>query len=169
MISYQKLDRSISMHGKILISIIFICYLEFPLMAQKISASLIPSSLLNSDSVVLVKSSLGEPVTGFIQSEKITLLQGFYSTTKIIITAIDKSSPSELRIYPNPTSDIIYIESIDNTEYDVSIFNLNGQLIKNDNKVDQISIAMLPRGTYLLKAVSINTNRIYNYKIIKSD
>ena len=76
------------------------------------------------------------------------------------------------KIFPNPTSDKIYIRS-DNSEnevIEVSVYNLNGQLLYHDNidlntqnNIHQIDISNYKKGVYLLKVTSSSgtfTNRI---------
>ena len=60
---------------------------------------------------------------------------------------------AEIRIFPNPTSEIINIENGQNGDM-VQIFSTNGQLIKEfeyQSPVNNHSITNLPKGTYFIK------------------
>ncbi|WP_445715479.1 T9SS type A sorting domain-containing protein [Flavobacterium sp.] len=68
-------------------------------------------------------------------------------------------------IYPNPTSDFIYIHSQINIE-EVFIFNLLGQKIDSKIIDNKIEVFNLDKGTYYLKARDLNS-KIYMTKFIK--
>ena len=85
------------------------------------------------------------------------------STPLSIEDYINESSP--LKIYPNPTSDFIYIASYLNIK-EVEIFNIIGQKkkIKIDN--NKINVLSLDNGTYILKVKDLNNKEFYT-KFIK--
>lgn len=78
-----------------------------------------------------------------------------------ILSYLDSSTPTEdilysdnFRIYPNPTSDRLFIESKEQNITQVSLFSLNGGLMyqAEDNSLDyQINMHNLINGMYLLK------------------
>jgi hypothetical protein len=70
---------------------------------------------------------------------------------------------SKIRVYPNPSSSIVYIDYIEDLE--ITLFNILGQqILKTNSKT--IDISSLNEGTYLLVAKDSN-NTITNFKIIK--
>ena len=71
-----------------------------------------------------------------------------------------------INIYPNPSSDFIYINSKDSDNYTISLFNILGELII-DNKINlqQLNLSNLPNGQYFLKIES--ESGIINEKILK--
>ena len=70
---------------------------------------------------------------------------------------------SKIRVYPNPSSSIVYIDYIEDLE--ITLFNVLGQqILKTNSKT--IDISSLNEGTYLLVAKDSN-NTITNFKIIK--
>ena len=85
------------------------------------------------------------------------------STPLSIEDYINERSP--LKIYPNPTSDFIYIASYLNIK-EVEIFNIIGQKkkIKIDN--NKINVLSLDNGTYILKVKDSNNKEFYT-KFIK--
>lgn len=85
------------------------------------------------------------------------------STPLSIEDYINERSP--LKIYPNPTSDFIYIASYLNIK-EVEIFNIIGQKkkIKIDN--NKINVLSLDNGTYILKVKDLNNKEFYT-KFIK--
>jgi len=69
---------------------------------------------------------------------------------------------SNVNIYPNPTSDYIFIETLSN-DLEVKLFDLTGNLIYESNSQKIISLSNLPNGFYMLSLK--NGNDIYRKKI----
>ena len=76
-----------------------------------------------------------------------------------------ESKSTEINIFPNPSSDRIEI-SIDENLDEVSIFNLNGQLVLNKKGSKTIDISTLSKGVYILKLITQNST--YAKKLIKN-
>lgn len=84
--------------------------------------------------------------------------------------SIPEQDALEHRIYPNPTRDVVYIESL--TEEPITsltLFNLGGQCLKQvyagSESIETLSLAGLDRGMYVLQ-VCTGKGRVL-YKIIK--
>jgi hypothetical protein len=79
-----------------------------------------------------------------------------YEYTNIISVEFEQSNPTVFKVYPNPTTDFINIET-NQSDKIVQIFNVNGQLVKTfyQNVSNQrIDITNLPAGTYFIKMAS---------------
>ncbi len=66
---------------------------------------------------------------------------------------IDENEASKLKLYPNPANNILHFEQAQNIK-SVEILSMNGQLTsskKIDSNKGEISVAELPKGTYILK------------------
>ncbi|MFH2143658.1 MAG: T9SS type A sorting domain-containing protein, partial [Bacteroidota bacterium] len=75
-----------------------------------------------------------------------------------------EDSKTGLNVYPNPTYDILYINT-DNKEAVYTIYNNTGQLIQSDKFNNSINVSNLSTGIYLL---NIQTKEnTYNIKFIK--
>lgn len=85
------------------------------------------------------------------------------STPLSIEDYINERSP--LKIYPNPTSDFIYIASYLNIK-EVEIFNIIGQKKKIKIYNNKINVLSLDNGTYILKVKDLNNKEFYT-KFIK--
>ncbi len=78
------------------------------------------------------------------------------------------SQSNSFCIYPNPTSKIINIELFDCEYHSIEIIDINGKLVYNEIKNDdipclaQIDISWLEKGTYVLKI-----NKLLNYECKK--
>ena len=73
-----------------------------------------------------------------------------------------------IRLYPNPASTILNISNAENA--DIEIYNLLGQLIVTKNNLDrddQIEVASLKTGTYLVKISKDNAIKVEKLVIAK--
>ncbi|MDD3739696.1 MAG: T9SS type A sorting domain-containing protein, partial [Bacteroidales bacterium] len=89
------------------------------------------------------------------------------SETKIIyVLNIDEENIGEIAIYPNPASEILFIDSEEDLM--ITIIDITGKIVlqykHNDVKTSEIDISNLAKGLYTLD-LKLN-NRIINYKII---
>ena len=55
-----------------------------------------------------------------------------------------------VEVYPNPASDMLYINSI-NSIYEVEVYSLNGQLLKQQQNVSHIDVSSLSQGIYMVR------------------
>ena len=83
-----------------------------------------------------------------------------YGMTKvegIILNIIPKNdgvnelTSQQLAVYPNPASDVIYIDGMSNATVDYSIFNVLGQKMTEGCSDGTISVAELEKGLYVLQ------------------
>ena len=84
---------------------------------------------------------------------------------------VEKMAQTEIKIYPNPTTEKITLEILGWQDLQTgmfTLFSLTGQLLQEQpvhSATTAISLAGLPKGAYILK-VHIN-NRTEDWKIIK--
>ncbi len=97
---------------------------------------------------------------GYQTQELFVNLQDYYTTEEVdidlqpLLNAHDHRS-KPLQLYPNPCSEILYIESAQAID-EVQVFNLKGQLLETHPLYQQNSIPVgnLPAGVYILKSAS---------------
>ena len=77
-------------------------------------------------------------------------------------TAVEETKDSEIFIYPNPAKEKVTIEGVEATE--VKVYNAIGQLVKTVRNTNEISVADLSRGVYLLRIVDPE-GKVYTNKI----
>lgn len=96
------------------------------------------------------------------------------STMEITVKAIVKSSVSDAKeslnlfVYPNPTSDIVEIRNLENTDYEVSIFDNLGNVVFSGSVTkgnSVVSLESLYTGVYHLRVT--NSNGVFYSKVIK--
>jgi uncharacterized protein (TIGR02145 family) len=74
---------------------------------------------------------------------------------KDALTDVNQLADSQIKLYPNPATDGIYIETGDKTTT-VSVYTLNGILMLNKQVIskDFINISSFPKGMYLVKLIT---------------
>ncbi len=103
--------------------------------------------------------------TGGAADQYVQLLGKAHQSTTTQISEFDKN---QFNLYPNPCNSILYIENNESKNYYLSIFNQNGQIVKQvknfDNQIG-MDLSVLPAGLYIVK---IRTDKyIFYTKIIK--
>lgn len=71
------------------------------------------------------------------------------------IPEVDKTA-NELKLYPNPSSGIVYMNKLT----DVAIYNANGELINVLTQVDKINTTNLPAGIYYIQTSERETKKL---------
>ena len=71
-----------------------------------------------------------------------------YKSAMIPVSGIEESV-SQIKVYPNPASEMVHIEGVEVAG--VKVYNALGQLIKMLRDTNEISVAGLPEGVYLLR------------------
>lgn len=71
-----------------------------------------------------------------------------------------------LNIYPNPAYDIIHIQKDGHLDMNVSLFDINGKLLRTLNNPDNINLEDLSQGQYFLRLVSQKTGQYAFERII---
>ena len=65
----------------------------------------------------------------------------------------DVASPSSIRVYPNPTADMLIIDGAD-AKQEIEIYSINGTKVlsaQSQEGTNTIQVAELPNGVYLLR------------------
>jgi len=75
-------------------------------------------------------------------------IYSFITTSR---TAIDLADSIDLKIYPNPASDLLIIEMPNSTVTKIQLFDLNGQLMLEVKGTHRINIQNLSPGLYMVK------------------
>lgn len=120
-----------------------------------------------------VSYSIGELVVSTEQAGENTVTQG-YQQSSLFVTGIKESTVQfDLKIYPNPTADVLFLESPNLTKLSgLSIYDQQGALVMEipnpaSTHVD-INIGQLSAGTYLLTAYQKDGDQPFVYQIIKT-
>ncbi len=75
-----------------------------------------------------------------------------------IPTSVKNVTENQYSIFPNPASDKIYIKGLQNENYNLSIFSMEGKFISSPalQNNQYVSIAELAKGNYILKITPEN-------------
>ena len=84
------------------------------------------------------------------------------NTTGINETDLNNS----IGIFPNPTTSIINI-STSLTNFELKVFDINGQLVLNDRNRHTIDVSNFPTGLYVIRLQDLNTKSIITKKFIR--
>jgi hypothetical protein len=85
----------------------------------------------------------------------------------VVVTGTNNPQNStELAIFPNPTNNILHLRgtAIEQTVFDVHIYNMYGSLLKTAHSQQDIDLNGLANGVYSVKVTAAN-NAIYTQKI----
>jgi hypothetical protein len=119
-----------------------------------------------------VSWTVGEPVIATLISGSNTLTQGFHQT-KLTITAVSELlfPGLEIKVFPNPTPDIITIhfsEYIEDSRY--FLYDLRGKMLENKlilSADTEINMKKYASGQYILKLTNKSRQAIQTFQIIK--
>ena len=70
-----------------------------------------------------------------------------------------------VKVYPNPTTDKLIIESDNNEQLNILIFNSLGEVVLSERYSDKINLEKLSKGLYTLRIFS--DNQVFTQKIVK--
>jgi len=83
-----------------------------------------------------------------------------------LISSSNEISGSTVKIYPNPTEDIIIIVLQEQLDFQVSLYNLQGKQILSEANSKELNINSISNGAYLLEIKDKKTNKRITKKII---
>lgn len=93
-----------------------------------------------------------------------------YGEQCFIINSTNELKQNALKIFPNPTQNILNLEYDENIKIEkVNIFDFQGQVIKSlpiENQISQINISDIPNGVYFIKIETQNEQFVFK-KFIK--
>lgn len=90
------------------------------------------------------------------------------STTSTVENAKFDCKVSGISVYPNPTSDVVYVKGLTD-KGSIKIYNMVGQLVidkKVENSLEGINMSSLAEGTYQIQVFS-GDKSVFNTKLIK--
>ncbi|PHS67298.1 MAG: hypothetical protein COB12_03885 [Flavobacterium sp.] len=87
------------------------------------------------------------------------------SLTPVILSTNDEILDNQLKVYPNPTSNLITIELTNNYSSTITykLYNLLGELIytsESNSQLFRIDMSDLSRGVYLLELIDAQSNKV---------
>ena len=135
--------------------------------AQSISKQVIASAGLNAPQL---SCTTGEAVVGLMQSSGSQLGNGYYDAKSLVALGIeDYALDVQLKVYPNPTAQLLYVSHPGQTTFSIGITDLNGRQIYSGsiNTTSPLDLGQYPQGMYLVTIANTETHKNNSYKIIK--
>jgi hypothetical protein len=114
--------------------------------------------------------TVGEPVVGLMTAGGNQLGNGYYPAMDLQALSIeDNVMGVQLRVYPNPTSQSLYVSHPDINSFGITIVDLNGKLLYKGsiNKDEPLDVSNYTQGMYLVTIENTATKKKNTYKIIK--
>ena len=142
------------------------------LSAQSISKQVIaPAGSTISNGNNQLSFTAGEIVVGGMTAEdgSFQLGNGYYPSLDLSVLSIESPTTNLLvKVYPNPTKELIFITHPISNSFKVFISDLTGKVLfqKQVGKQEPINIERYPTGTYLIN-VTTEDKKTNSYKIIK--
>lgn len=153
---------------KYIIAIFLVTNLSY---SQSISKQVIGTAgKTQTNSNLKVSWTTGEPVVGLMSAGGNQLGNGYYPAMDLKALKIeDNSLDLQVKIYPNPTSQMLYVSHPELNSFAVQITDLNGkQLYSGTIDKDQpLDVSHYPQGMYLVTIENKVTNQKNTYNIIK--
>jgi hypothetical protein len=139
--------------------------------SQSISKQVIGTAgKTQSNSNLKVSWTTGEPVVGLMTAGGNQLGNGYYPALDLQALSVeDNTMYVQLRVYPNPTSQSLYVSHPDINSFGITIVDLNGKQLYSGtiNKDEPLDVSKYTQGMYLVSVENKETNKKNTYKIIK--
>ena len=139
--------------------------------SQRISKQIIGSAGTTQSNLNLkVSWTIGEPIVGLMTAGGNQLGNGYYPTLNLqALSEEDNVLDVQLRVFPNPTTQSIYVMHPDMNSFGITIVDLNGKQLYsgNINKDRPLDVSNFTKGMYLVTIENRETNKKTTYKIIK--
>ena len=152
--------------------LLILMFFSVGLSAQSISKQVIaPAGSTISNGNNQLSYTAGEVVIGAMTDEdgSFQLGNGYYPSLDLNVLSIESPTTNLLvKVYPNPTKELIFITHPISNSFKVFISDLTGKVLfqKQVGKQEPINIERYPTGTYLINVTTEN-KKTNSYKIIK--
>ena len=139
--------------------------------SQTISKQIIGAAgKTQSNSNLIVTWTTGEPVVGLMTAGGNQLGNGYYPSMDLQVLQIeDHSLDLKIKVYPNPTSEMLYVSHPELNSFSIQITDLNGKQIYSGTieKDQPLNVSNYAQGLYLVSIGNNATNQKNTYKILK--
>lgn len=169
MIVHQS-NKQLNLMKQLILPIVLL-FLSLSIMAQEL-VSTAGGSAKTSD--IQMDWSIGEIATETLESNEVTVTQGFHQPLTVISTSIEEWENTNFNfvLKPNPTKDFVQItfqhESLETV--DIYIFSISGKLIqhrKNMMSGSELDLTGFGSGEYVIH-LSDKKDIVKTYKVIKN-
>ena len=95
---------------------------------------------------------------------------GYYPALNLQALSVeDNTMDVQLKVYPNPTSQSLYVSHPEMNSFRITIVDLNGKQLYSGtiNKDEPLDVSNYTQGMYMVTIENATTNKKNTYKIIK--
>ncbi len=139
--------------------------------SQSISKQVIGSAgKTQSNANLKVSYTVGEPVVGIMTAGGNQLGNGYYPALNLQALSVeDNVLDVQLKVYPNPTSQLLYVSHPELNSFGITIVDLNGKQLYSGtiNNEEPLDVSGFTQGMYLVTVENAIANKKNTYKIIK--
>jgi hypothetical protein len=139
--------------------------------SQSISKQVIGSAgKTQSNANLKVSYTVGEPVVGIMTAGGNQLGNGYYPALNLQALSVeDNVLDVQLKVYPNPTSQLLYVSHPELNSFGITIVDLNGKQLYSGtiNKEEPLDVSGFTQGMYLVTVENAIANKKNTYKVIK--
>ena len=139
--------------------------------SQSISKQVVGTSgKTQSNGNLKLSYTVGEPVIGLMTAGGNQLGNGYYPAMDLQALSVeDNVLDVQLKVYPNPTSQSLYVSHPDMSSFGITIVDLNGKQLYQGtiNKEEPLDVSNYIQGMYLVTVENAAANKKNTYKIIK--
>ncbi len=139
--------------------------------SQSISKQVIgAASKTQSSGDLKLSWTVGEPVVGLMTAGGNQLGNGYYPALNLQALSIeDNTMEVQLKVYPNPTSQLLYVSHPEINSFLIAIVDLNGKQLYSGsiNKDEPLDVSNYAQGLYLVTIENTTINKKNTYKVIK--
>ena len=135
--------------------------------SQSISKQVIASAGLSAPQL---SWTTGEAVVGLMQSSTSQLGNGYHDAKSLVALGIEHYSLDvQLKVYPNPTAQLLYVSHPEQTTFSIGIADLNGRQIYlgSINTTSPLDLGQYPQGMYIVTIENKLASKKNTYKILK--
>jgi len=133
------------------------------------------AGVVQTTSSFIVSSTLGDPFADFLSSENKILTVGFQQTNMTITSVPIDNLNSQLIVYPNPTSGLLFLTIISDSScnrqlqlFDVLGKNLLTRNLPNLSQEIMVDVSNFSAGIYYIKVFDSNNScEVLTTKILK--
>jgi hypothetical protein len=149
--------------------IVLVCQLA---LGQRISKQVIGAAgKTQKSSTHKLSWTAGEPLVGLMTAGGSQLGNGYYPSLDVkALSKEDFTMDVSLKVYPNPTSNSLFVSQEDQHAMEIKIIELTGRtlLITKVKTGEAIDVSKYTSGMYLIEVKDTETNKKNTYKIIKN-
>ena len=115
--------------------------------------------------------TLGEPVVGLMTAGGKQLSNGYYPALNLQALSVEDIDMNvQIKLFPNPTSQALYVSHPELNSFGITIVDLNGKQVYAGtiNKEEPLDVSNYTQGMYLVTIENKAANKKNTYKIIKN-